>query len=61
MTNRSVVILFGAGASYGAGNVLPYPPPLGRDLYDKLSDEFPATWGPDSRLGRFADAFRRDF
>ncbi|MCD6434226.1 MAG: hypothetical protein J7L14_01285 [Candidatus Diapherotrites archaeon] len=41
----SVVVLFGAGASYGAGGVLPSAPPLGSSLYRELVSMFPATWG----------------
>jgi hypothetical protein len=29
MNDRDIVIVFGAGASYGAGHVLPATPPLG--------------------------------
>jgi len=39
------VILFGAGASYGSGSVIPQPPPLGNDLFNILASTFPATWG----------------
>lgn len=41
----SIIVLFGAGASYGAGSVLPSIPPLGSSLYQELSSMFPATWG----------------
>jgi hypothetical protein len=41
----SIIVLFGAGASYGAGGVLPSVPPLGSSLYQELSSMFPATWG----------------
>ena len=40
----SVVLLFGAGASYGSGGIW-RKPPLGKDLYESLSQEFPETWG----------------
>lgn len=30
------IVLFGAGASHGSGNVLPYAPPLGNGLFLKL-------------------------
>ncbi len=39
------VILFGAGASYGSGAVVPQPPPLGGTLYGVLASEFPQSWG----------------
>jgi hypothetical protein len=41
----STVFLFGAGASYGCGNAVPSPPPLGAGLYDELRAVFPNTWG----------------
>ena len=37
MNDRDIVILFGAGASYGSGHVLPQAPPLGAELYDALA------------------------
>ncbi|MHA1951618.1 MAG: hypothetical protein ACXAEN_20215 [Candidatus Thorarchaeota archaeon] len=40
-----ILFLFGAGASYGAGHILPRPPPLGSRLYDELRITFPSTWG----------------
>ena len=45
MPDAQSVIIFGAGASYGAGEVLPYPPPLGNELFDKLVDFSPGAWG----------------
>lgn len=39
------IVLFGAGASTGSGNVLPYDPPLGNQLYHELVAYFPRTWG----------------
>jgi hypothetical protein len=39
------IFLFGAGASYGSGQVDPCPPPLGGDLYMALKRIFPTTWG----------------
>jgi hypothetical protein len=36
-------VLFGAGASYGCGDVLPKKPPLGRDLFPVLRRIYP-TW-----------------
>jgi len=29
------IILLGAGASYGSGDISPYPPPLGGMLFEK--------------------------
>lgn len=51
----SVIVLFGAGASYGAGRVLPSAPPLGRGLYQELALMFPMTWGtfPSSLQAQF--------
>jgi hypothetical protein len=40
-----IAILFGAGASFGSGNVSPYPPPLGSDRYADLAENFPQSWG----------------
>jgi len=40
-----LAFLFGAGASKGAGAVLPHPPPLGAELYECLRSAFPRTWG----------------
>ncbi len=45
------VILFGAGASFGSGQVNPCPPPLGNNLYKDLKRIYPLTWGSfDSSL-----------
>lgn len=32
------MVLLGAGASYGSGDVTPYPPPLGKDLFSRLEE-----------------------
>ena len=45
MSTPSNVILLGAGASFGSGEVSPKPPPLGADLYPVLRRLFPAVWG----------------
>jgi len=58
---KDIVFLFGAGASYGAGEVLPYSPPLMRDLYDELAQHFPGQWGPESQLASYAERFRNNF
>jgi len=39
------LILFGAGASYGAEQVQPYCPPLGQGLFDDLQGRYPQAWG----------------
>lgn len=39
------VVLFGAGASFGAGDIIPERPPLGNQLYSRLRRFFPASWG----------------
>jgi hypothetical protein len=54
-----LAFLFGAGASYGAGSVLPHPPPLGDGLYDELRSAFPTTWG--NLAPELADLFTREF
>jgi hypothetical protein len=59
---RDIVILFGAGASHGAGHVQPQAPPLGADLYDALATQYPTEWGSESHLGRmWAAPLREDF
>lgn len=40
-----MVFLFGAGASYGAGGILPERPPLGSALYSELARLYPHSWG----------------
>lgn len=42
---KSIKILFGAGASYGAGSILPERPPLGNQLFNELQRIYPNTWG----------------
>src|SRR5215813_3940810 len=62
MNDRDIVILFGAGASYGAGHVLPQATPLGPDLYDALAVHYPREWGSESHLGKmWGTQFRTDF
>jgi hypothetical protein len=60
MTNQ-IVFLFGAGASKGAGHILPYDPPLGTELYGRLEERFLKEWGPGSRLGQYALGLRQNF
>lgn len=57
----SSVILFGAGASYGAGAVVPNTPPLGLELYSELSRNFAGSWGvlPDDAKEQFKVNFER--
>ena len=40
-----VLMLFGAGASYGARGISPQAPPLGPGLFEELQKAFPDTWG----------------
>ncbi len=55
------VILFGAGASYGSGEVEPDVPPLTPGLMNALSAEAPQSWGrlPDTFQSLFIDDFER--
>lgn len=39
------VVLFGAGASYGAGGIGPCTPPLGTSLIEALTTVYPKAWG----------------
>lgn len=39
------VVLFGAGASYGSGQVEPRVPPLGNELFEVLCRLYPISWG----------------
>jgi len=57
----SSVILFGAGASFGAGGIIPNNPPLGVELYPELAKSFPKSWGalPDDAKGQFASNFEK--
>lgn len=55
----SRVLLFGAGASYGAAGVQPQAPPLGTGLFDELRKGYPDAWGtiPDSDRPKFMPNF----
>lgn len=55
------VILFGAGASYGAGDIVPERPPLGTQLFAELARCFPRSWGslPQAASQLFAENFER--
>ena len=61
MSNSSLVLLFGAGASKGAGHVQPDAPPLMSELYERLAEQHPAEWGPASDPGKYSSQFRQDF
>ena len=54
-----LAILTGAGASNGAGDIAPAPPPLSGQLFDELVQSCPNSWGrlPDAT----ASGFRSDF
>ncbi len=54
-----ITFLFGAGASAGAGSILPERPPLGTELYRELRRLCPGSWGalPD----QFAKTLEDDF
>jgi hypothetical protein len=56
---KSIVFLFGAGASYGAGGTLPEQPPLGFQLYSILENIYPGSWGAFPI--DIKDIFRWDF
>jgi hypothetical protein len=46
--NRSwpkTVVLFGAGASYGASGIQPSAPPLGGSLFEEVARLYPRSWG----------------
>jgi hypothetical protein len=51
--------LTGAGASHGAGELVPKPPPLGHDLFDELASRFPRSWG--ALPSQYASLLCRDF
>ena len=55
------VILFGAGASYGAGDIVPERPPLGNALHAELARCFPGSWGalPREVHDLFSSSFER--
>jgi hypothetical protein len=56
---RRLGIVFGAGASKGAGRLEPFAPPLGNELFDCLRRDFPETWGQlrGSLRDKFIDNF----
>ena len=62
MNAHDIIIVFGAGASFGAGCVLPAAPPLGAHLYDALAKAYPNVWGSESVVGNMWSAqLRNDF
>lgn len=56
---KSIKVIFGAGASYGAGSILPERPPLGNQLFFELQRLFPQTWGTIN--GELKAAFLENF
>lgn len=56
---KSIKIIFGAGASFGAGSILPERPPLGNQLFLELQRLFPQTWG--SIIGELKETFIENF
>lgn len=57
------LVLIGAGASTGAdentGKISPEQPPLGPELFDRLSSKYPQTWG--DLPGSIREKFTSDF
>ena len=53
------VFLTGAGASYGAGKLVPKPPPLGKYLFKELACRFSHSWG--SLPNKYAMLLSKDF
>lgn len=54
-------ILFGAGASYGVGDIVPERPPLGNQLFAELARCFRGSWGslPAEVAQLFAENFEK--
>ena len=59
MSDGPMVVLFGAGASFGGGDTSPKSPPLGKDLFEVLQRLYPPTWGqiPSELAGTFRANF----
>lgn len=55
------MILFGAGASFGAGSIAPERPPLGNQLFMELARCFPGSWGslPHEVSALFSGSFEQ--
>lgn len=61
MTNdKPILLLLGAGASYGSGGMID-PPPISENLLDKLCTKYPTTWGKITIEDRkkFEDEFNK--
>jgi len=56
---KDIVFFFGAGASYGAGDIIPERPPLGIHLYDELARIYPGSWG--ALPPEVQEEFRKNF
>lgn len=54
-----VMFLFGAGASFGAGGILPEAPPLGGQLFEVLANLYRGSWG--CLPWEIAEAFSANF
>ena len=54
-----LIVLFGAGASFGAGATVPHAPPLGGQLYSELARYDPKGWGdlPEAVRHEFGQGF----
>lgn len=59
MTFPRNLIVLGAGASYGSGQVNPIAPPMGNALFDALQRSYPPLWGNLS--GNLTSSFQLDF
>lgn len=57
--NVKNVLIFGAGASFGSGDVNPKPPPMTVDLFAVLKRLFPPIWGGLSQ--EMMEVFTNDF
>jgi len=55
------MVLVGAGASFGVGEVHPDNPPLGDDLFKNLESQYPNSWGslPNYIRSEFLNNFER--
>lgn len=58
---RDIVFLFGAGASHGAGGIIPEKPPLGSALFSELARIHSGSWGslPGPMKAMFGDNFEK--
>lgn len=53
------LFLFGAGASYGSGHIIPEQPPLLNTLFSELIRCYPKSWGKLPK--ELSDVFNQDF